>query len=307
MARRLRIQFPGATYHLINRGNHRRDLFETSGAASSFAAALGEASARFGWAVHAFAILRNHFHLAVTTPTPNLDEGMHWLQTTFAVRFNRFRRENGHLFQGRYQSPLVENGAALLRVVNYIHLNPVRAGIVPAAQIAQFPWSSLARFVRGARPAWLAAEPWWSEAGHQDSHEGWRHYTQQLIALAGAPEKQASSGFDEIARGWPVGTSAWKQALARQHRQRALEQDLPRDEMRDIKDAHWQAALDARLSHHGKDRTDLVHTRRAPRWKIETASYLRQHAAAPYQWIAGKLALGSPASVRVAVCRLVNK
>ena len=131
VARRLRIQYPGAIYHVINRGNYRRDVFETTGAASSFEATLGEASTRFGWEVHAFSILRNHFHLALTTPIPNLGDGMHWLQTTFAVRFNRFRAERGHLFQGRYQSPLVENVAALLRVVDYIHLNPVRAGIVP--------------------------------------------------------------------------------------------------------------------------------------------------------------------------------
>jgi REP element-mobilizing transposase RayT len=75
-----------------------------------------------------FCLLRNHYHVALTTPVPNLGDGMHWLQTTFALRFNRFRSERGHLFQGRYQSPLVEDAAALVRVVDYIHLNPVLAG-----------------------------------------------------------------------------------------------------------------------------------------------------------------------------------
>ena len=74
----------------------------------------------------------------------NLGDGMHWLQTTFAVRFNRFRSERGHLFQGRYQSPLVEDGAALVRVVDYIHLNSVRAGIVSVEQVVDFRGSSLA-------------------------------------------------------------------------------------------------------------------------------------------------------------------
>jgi hypothetical protein len=63
---------------------------------------------------------------------------MHWLQGTFAVRFNRFRGERGHLYQGRYQSPVVEDAAALLRLVNYIHLNPVRAAVVPATRAADF-------------------------------------------------------------------------------------------------------------------------------------------------------------------------
>src|SRR5687768_11163700 len=94
MARRLRIHFPGAIYHVINRGNYRRDLFETTGAARALEYALGEATLRFGWDTHAFAILRNHFHFAVTTPLPNLGDGMHWLQTTFAVRFNRVRSEH---------------------------------------------------------------------------------------------------------------------------------------------------------------------------------------------------------------------
>ena len=93
----------------------------------------------------------------------------HRLQTTLAVRSNRFRAERGHPFQGRYQSPPVENAAALLRGVDPIHLNPVRAGIVPAEQVAQFRWSSLARFVRGPRPGWLSAGPWLNELRPEDS------------------------------------------------------------------------------------------------------------------------------------------
>jgi putative transposase len=127
MARKLRIQYPGAMYHVINRGNYRRDVFESVGAARAFEAALLEACELFGWLLHAHAVMRNHFHLALETPEPNLVEGMHWLQSSFATRFNRFRGENGHLFQGRYKSLLVEDGAALGRVADYIHLNPVRA------------------------------------------------------------------------------------------------------------------------------------------------------------------------------------
>jgi putative transposase len=77
---RLRLHYPGAIYHVIDRGNYRRDVFETAGAASSFEATLGEASARFGREVHAFSILRNHFHVAQTTPVPNLGDGRHWPQ-----------------------------------------------------------------------------------------------------------------------------------------------------------------------------------------------------------------------------------
>jgi len=99
MARKLRIQYPGALYHVINRGNYRRALFGSEGAASAFERALAEASSRHGWRVHAHVVMRNHFHLALETPEPNLVDGMHWLQSTYANRFNRFRREQGHLFQ----------------------------------------------------------------------------------------------------------------------------------------------------------------------------------------------------------------
>ncbi len=132
MARRLRMQFEGAT--CSNR----------SGAAQAFEVALAEVAARYAWQVHAFVIMRNHFHLAVTTPQPNLVDGMHWLQGTFATRFNRFRIERGHLFQGRYHTVLVENAASLSRVVDCIHLNPVRTKIIPAEQIGNFRWGGAA-------------------------------------------------------------------------------------------------------------------------------------------------------------------
>ena len=96
MARKLRIEYEGALYHVLNRGNYRRDVFETAGAAQAFVAVMEDASARYGWNVHAYALMRNHYHLAIETPTANLVDGMHWLQSTIATRFNRFRNERGH-------------------------------------------------------------------------------------------------------------------------------------------------------------------------------------------------------------------
>ena len=88
-------------YHVINRGNYRRDLFVNPDEAKAFLETVKETKGRMGWRVHAYALMRNHCHLAIETPEPNLAEGMHWLQGTWANRFNRFRRENGQLFQGR--------------------------------------------------------------------------------------------------------------------------------------------------------------------------------------------------------------
>src|SRR5476651_1300545 len=155
MARKLRLEYAGACYHVINRGNYRRDLFAGKGAAESFQGCLFEAAARFGWRVHAFVIMRNHFHLALETPEPNLSEGMQWLQATWAARFNRFRGEAGRPFQGRYKALHVEPGPALAQVAHYIHLNPVRAKIVSAEKVREFRWSSLPLLVAKHRPRGL--------------------------------------------------------------------------------------------------------------------------------------------------------
>lgn len=155
MARQIRVQYSGALYHVINRGNYRSDVFQSAGAARAFETVLGQACERLGWYVHAYVIMRNHFHLALETPRPNLAVGMQWLLGTYAARFNRFRAKRGHLFQGRYQALLVEDVAALFRVANYIHLNPVRARIVSAEEIATCPWSSLHRWTKHPLAPWL--------------------------------------------------------------------------------------------------------------------------------------------------------
>ena len=110
MARKVRVEFAGACYHVINRGNYRKDLFAAKGAAESFQKCLLEAARRFDWRIHAFVIMRNHFHLALETPEPNLSAGMRWLQATWAVRFNRFRGETDAAGRGRSRTDAAGRG-----------------------------------------------------------------------------------------------------------------------------------------------------------------------------------------------------
>jgi len=109
MARPLRIEDTGGIYHILNRGNYRQWVFRDDGAKESFERTLFECCERTGWLLHGFCIMSNHYHLAISTPQGNLSEGMRWLQSVFANRFNRYRRESGHLFQGRVKSLSVEN------------------------------------------------------------------------------------------------------------------------------------------------------------------------------------------------------
>jgi REP element-mobilizing transposase RayT len=109
MARKLWLEFEGAKYHVISRGNYRKDIFEGR-SAEAFEKTLFEACEKCGWKLHAYVIMSNHYHLAVETPEGNLVDGMRWLQGVFGNRFNAFRGERGHVFQSRYKSLVVEEG-----------------------------------------------------------------------------------------------------------------------------------------------------------------------------------------------------
>ncbi len=301
MARRLRIQYKGAIYHVINRGNYRSDVFGSVGAAQAFESVLAETCETWQWRLHAYVIMRNHFHLTIETPQPNLVDGMHWLQSTYATRFNRFRSECGHLFQGRYQALLIENFAAVARVVNYIHLNPLRAHLVEPAQLAQFRWSSLARFTREGRPAWLVAEDWLQQLGLADSRDGWQAYEKLLLSIAGTTDADAER--QALCHGWAIGIAGWRQAVAKDYAHLALGQGIAANEARELKHAHWAATLERELERIGKTSDDCASDSKSAGWKLELAIKLRDESGAADGWIAENLQMGSPSSVRSHVSR----
>ena len=298
MARKLRIEFPDAVYHVLNRGNYRRDLFLSAGEAGAFVKTVEEAAEIYGWRIHAYAVMRNHYHLALRTPQPNLTEGMHWLQTTFATRFNRLHGERGHLFQGRYHALLVEDDAALLRLVNYIHLNPVRAKIVPPEQVVSFRWSSLGRFVRGGGFAQMEAGPWLRAMKLEEGPVGWARYVEWLRQLALDPAEQERLGFDSMSSGWAIGTHAWRQAVARDHAHLALNPGLGASEARALRESAWAARLDMLLGEAKRTLEEAKAALKSAPWKVELAGKLRQESGAAITWLAETLHMGSPDALR---------
>jgi len=303
MPRRRRIQYEGALYHVINRGNYRLPVFGSPGAARAFETTLAEASEMHQWRIHAHVVMRNHFHLALETPRPNLAAGMHWLESTFATRFNRFRSEHGHVFQGRYQSLLIEDPAALFRVINYIHLNPVAAGLVEPRAVADFRWSSLRRLARGPRPSWLVAEVPLQQLGLRDTPTDWETYRRYLETLAGDPEEQEHQEFDQLSSGWAIGTIGWKRALARDYAHLQLDVGLSAGGVRELNEARWSDALANALRDSGRTESDLEPTPQPAPWKIEVAATLRREAAAPFGWIARRLKIGNLNTLRSKVRR----
>ena len=296
MARKLRIQFGGAIYHVINRGNYRRDLFESPGEAQAFLATVKEAKERMGWHVYAYVLMRNHYHLAVETPEPNLVQGMHWLQTTWASRFNRFRKESGHLFQGRYRAILIENGEVLGKVIDYIHLNPVRARIVPVEQVQNYRWSSLGGIVRGE--GWIADAGWraGSRFGTQPSER--KAYADYLVEVGRDEARWAALGLQGLCKGWAIGTSGWRRALAKEHAQLAVNPGLDRQEILQWREVGWQQAVDCALRASGRAEAELATKPYFQGWKLELADEVQRRAGASVVWLAKRLNLGRPSSLR---------
>src|SRR5450759_1095392 len=126
MACPLRIESPGAIYHVTARGNAREAIFRDDADRDLFLAALGEVVTRFGWLFHAYCLMDNHYHLLIETSQGNLSPGMRQLNGVYTQRVNRRHARVGHVFQGRFKAILVERDSYLLELARYIVLNPVR-------------------------------------------------------------------------------------------------------------------------------------------------------------------------------------
>ncbi|MDX2226049.1 MAG: transposase [Verrucomicrobiae bacterium] len=169
MARPIRIEFQNACYHIAARGNARQPVLKSDHSRQLLLNSLLEARDRFGFLLHAYALLDDHFHLVISTPQANLSRAFGWFQTTFSLRYNRRHKSTGHVFAGRFKSHLLEPGSPQLQdVILSIHLNPItrrRYGkkvIVPAKipALASSPWSSHADYLAGRTDKpWLDLSP----------------------------------------------------------------------------------------------------------------------------------------------------
>jgi len=157
MARPLRIIYPDAFYHVTSRGNERREIYKSQRDREKFLSYLESASERYGAVIHAYCLMTNHYHLILETPVGNLSEIMQHINGAYTTYFNVKRKRTGHLFQGRHKSILVEADEYATELSRYIHLNPVRAGIVTRPE--DFVWSSYPSYIgKGLAPAWLKTD-----------------------------------------------------------------------------------------------------------------------------------------------------
>jgi putative transposase len=162
MARALRARVAGGIYHVYARGNRRQAIFLDGEDFAQFLAFLDDVVARYGWRLHAYCLMPNHYHLLVETPNNDLSAGMHRLNSLYAMWFNDRHGVDGHLFQGRFSSVLLESNWHLLELSRYVVLNPVRAGL--CEHPVRWRWSSYrattgkSRRPRYLQTAWLLAQ-----------------------------------------------------------------------------------------------------------------------------------------------------
>lgn len=158
MARAIRIEFPGAIYHVTARGNRRKRIFDDDRDREEFLGYVADAVRRFGWVITTLTLMTNHFHIVLQTPSPNLAKGMQWLNSVYAAYYNRRHGKKGHLFGERYKAIHVQSEVYLQRLCRYVALNPVAAKIVAAPE--DYRWSTY-RATAGLEtaPEWLSIEP----------------------------------------------------------------------------------------------------------------------------------------------------
>ncbi len=203
MARPLRLEHAGATWHIHNRGVEQRDVFRCDEDRLAFLALLAEAVRRFRWVIHQYCLMTNHFHIIIETPEPTLSRGMKWFAGCYVQRFNRRHKRVGPLFQGRFSAHLVEKEAYLLELMRYIALNPVRAGMVERAE--EYRWSSH-RATAGLEPmpAWIRSEWTLAKFGPDEATQR-QKYVEFVNAGAGITPAPWEAAVGQLF----LGSTAW--------------------------------------------------------------------------------------------------
>ena len=305
MPRKPRVEYSGAVYHVMCRGNGGQAIFADDLDRGMFLDVLDEVCERCGWRIHAYVLMGNHYHVLLETPEPNLVAGMKWLQGTYTQRYNARHRRWGHLFQGRYKALPVhaDEEGYWESVSSYIHLNPARAGLfdLKTGDLLDDPWSSYPAYVRSAkRPAWLVVERVLGARQMADNIAGRKAYGRFMgkrvaeILHAENP-READVEWKRIRRGWFLGPEEFRERLgelidAQMGSRNRTSYSGEEVDLHDERKA--ESLLQAGLKVLKLDESVVVSGSKSSDEKCLLAWLLRRHTAIPNAWIACRLNMG---------------
>jgi REP element-mobilizing transposase RayT len=311
MPRKPRIEFEGALYHVMSRGNHGEVVFTEDDDRNRWLDTLGQACEKTGWRVHAYVILDNHYHLLLETPEANLVSGMKWFQGTFTQRINARRRLRGHLFQGRYKALVIDpdEKGYFRTVANYIHMNPVRAGLIarlPGA-LRQYRWSSYPIYLsrQKQRPRWLDASRLLWSLGLTDrtrDRNRFEKYVETLVLEwhSNPGNRNLEKEWKAIRRGWFLGGETFRDYLLE------LVEDVLKGKQKDsfsgeAARTHDEKGAEKWLEYGLKalnvKKEELPNLRKNAPEKAATAWLIRTRSTASNRWISKQLVMGHPSNV----------
>lgn len=296
MARPLRIEYAGAIYHVLSRGDRREAIVRDDADRELFLDILERTCRRTGWQIHAYCLMSNHFHLVAETPRSNLSAGMQWFLGSYTQQFNRRHRLSGHLFGGRYKAVLVDGrqGAYLRQVCDYVHLNPVRAKMIrDNAKVHSYAWSSCAHYLgaKRKRPVWLRTDRLLGEHGIvSDGARGRREFSQRMEQLR--KEANRPQELEALRRGWKLGGEDFLDWMLEKVEVRHAEAHpgRERDETEQTKAAR---IIGEEMKQLGWTKTELRRRKKGDPAKVAVARRIRAETAVSLKWIAENLFMGT--------------
>jgi REP element-mobilizing transposase RayT len=297
------------------RGDGGKTVFEDDKDHFAWVDLLERACARFGWRVHAWVLMGNHFHFLVETPEPNLVPGMKWMLGVYSQGWNRRRERHGHVFQGRYKAVVVngeEQGGSYFKIVaDYIHLNPARSGWVEGnsgKSLKSWRWSSFPAYAGGKKPDWLETGRVLRAFQLSEDRRGGRAYGGYLEARAKDMDSAVNdASLAELRRGWYLGEKGFGEkvleAVAEAVRPKRRKGSLGGEAAKAHDHAEAENIAKGGLAALGlPDVADDLRGRgKWIREKAAIAAVIRKRTGVGNLWISGRLEMGHEGSVTRAV------
>jgi putative transposase len=289
------MEYPGAIYHVINRGDRREDIFRDDEDRLCFLSTLGEACQKTRWQVHAYCLMSNHFHLVMETPDANLVAGMKWLLGVYTKRFNIRHKWCGHLFAGRYKALIVDGSGTgyLSTVCDYVHLNPVRAKLLkPGSPLESYRWSSYGEHLKTPkeRPTWLRSDRLLGEKRiPRDTVTGRRELARQMESRR---TQEESADYRDIRQGWCLGSDDFREDLLVAAADRAGSNHYGSDRFESGQE-RAMAMIRQELKRLRWAESELTQRRKGDKHKVALARRLRAETTMTLAWIAEHLRMGS--------------